>query len=278
MAAPREIEPPPFVRLGPPEPVSPLVIAVPHAGRHYPAALDAARAVPRIKVEELEDRYADRLIGAALAGGAVAIVACHARAWIDLNRGEGDGPATPLSRRARAGLGLVPSRLGGRPLWHEPPSRDDIADRVARIHAPYHAAVAGALAAALARHGCALLLDCHSMPPLGQGERGARVVVGDLHGVSAGAAVSTAAVTAIRARGIAVARNAPYAGAYTLERHGRVHAHVHALQIEVDRSLYLAPGLREPSNRLDETALLIADIGWRAAEAAFPIDRARAAE
>ena len=259
--------PPPFSLHGPSDARTPLVIAVPHAGRHYPDAIKAARAVPLHVLEDLEDRAADLLIADAVAGGAVAVVASFARAWIDLNRGEADGANDPPSARARAGLGLIPQRLGGRQLWRSEPTAAEAAERLATVHAPYHAAIVAALEAAMARHGFAVLLDCHSMPPLGRvGGAAARVVLGDRHGTSAAVAVTRAAVEAARGRGVPVALNAPYAGAYTLERHGRPNAGRHALQIEIDRSLYLDPAGRQPSAGLAAMRRLVAAVGWAAVD------------
>lgn len=273
---------PPFQRLGPDYAQTPLVIAVPHAGRYYPAEIEQDRAVARHVLEDLEDRHADRLIARAVEEGAVAILGTHARAWIDLNRGEEDaaGPdAVAASPRARAGLGLVPSRLAGRALWRRSPGTAEIHERIASLHAPYHEAIANALAAAKAAHGFALLVDCHSMPPLGRpGRPGARIVIGDRHGISAGSSVAAAGVgTAVR-HGLSVARNVPYAGAFTIQHHGRPSDDVHAIQLEVDRSLYLEPGLRELSARIDLTARFVADLCWDAIDSLCRQYQPRAAE
>src|SRR5882757_5746207 len=86
--SPDSMSAPCFLRLGPEQPAGPVILAVPHAGRVYPAALLALAAVPRSRLEMLEDRHADLLVADAVAGGATAFVAQHARSWIDLNRDE----------------------------------------------------------------------------------------------------------------------------------------------------------------------------------------------
>jgi N-formylglutamate amidohydrolase len=274
--------PPPFVRLGPAAPQTPLVITVPHAGRHYPAQIETDRAVAQRVLEDLEDRYADRLVIPAVEAGAVAIVATHARGWIDLNRGEEDafGPdAAGGSPRARAGLGLVPSRIAGRPLWRRFPDEAEMHARIAALHSVYHQAVAEALTAARAEHGVALLVDCHSMPPLGRPGRAApRIVIGDRHGATAGAAVAEAAEAVCRRHGLPAARNTPYAGAFTIQHHGRPEADVHAIQVEMDRSLYLQDGLREPSERVGDMAAFFAELCWEAVDSLAGLPQARAAE
>jgi len=267
-----------FERLGPAAAETPLVCAVPHAGRIYPPALFATSAVPQAILEQREDRHADLLIAKAVEAGAVAIVARVARAWIDLNRGEEDldpalrdppGSGPPQTARARSGLGLLPHRIGRRDLWREPPTAESAAARIATIHRPYHAAIAEALDAACRRFGHAVLIDCHSMPTL-SGARPARIVVGDAHGRSAGKGIAAEVARAARTHGHAAALNAPYAGAHSLARHGRPTQNVHALQIEMDRALYLERDMRTPSDGLKRAQFLFAALTQTAVAAAQP--------
>jgi N-formylglutamate amidohydrolase len=267
-----------FDRLGPSYAATPLVLSVPHAGRVYPDILLADSAVPAAVLEDLEDRHADLLIARAVAQGAVAIVARAARAWIDLNRAEEDldpalrdppGSGEPATARAKSGLGLLPRRIGRRDLWRTAPSPAAAAARIRDVHRPYHTAIAGALDDALMRHGFAVLLDCHSMPPLA-GLRPARIVIGDRHGRTAGHGLAARLAAMARSEGFAAAINAPYAGAHAIERHGRREGGVHALQIEVDRSLYLMRDMRSVSAGLEKVRALIATLARDAVEAARP--------
>ena len=264
-----------FERLGPRVAETPLVLAVPHAGRVYPPDLFDTSAVPLAILEQLEDRYADLLIGKAIEMGAVAIVARVARAWIDLNRGEEDldpmlrdppGSGPPQSARARSGLGLLPRRVGRRDLWREPPSAASATARIATIHHPYHAAIAEALDAANRRFGHAVLIDCHSMPTLA-GMRPPRIVIGDAHGRSAGRNVAAEVARIARAEGWVSTLEAPYGGAHAWPRHGRPQDNVHALQIEIDRALYLDSAMRTPAEGLRRTQSLV----WTLAQAAVAL-------
>ena len=260
---------PSFLRHGPAEPLSPVVLSVPHAGRDYPAELCAALRVPVTALSVLEDRHADALALAAC-GDETLFVARRARAWIDLNRAEqerdprlDDGAslaAMPiLSPKLRSGLGLVPRRAGAAgDIWSRRLGADEVSARIHADHRPYHAALAQALSAAHARFGIAVLLDIHSMPPLGatRGEA-PRLVFGDRFGRSAAARFLGRLEGVARAHGVAAAANTPYPGGHVLDRHGNPRGNVHAIQIEFDRSLYLDSRLDAPGPGLDRTAALL---------------------
>jgi N-formylglutamate amidohydrolase len=281
--------PPPFRRLGPEKPGSPVVVSVPHAGRAYSEGLLASARLSRARLESLEDRLVDRLVWRAVEDGAAALIADAPRAEIDLNRDERElDPAMVLPRpaadstvespRTRGGLGLIPARIAGSgAIWRQRIAAAEVTRRVESIHRPYHSALEAELQAARARFGIAILLDCHSMPPRGlAGE--APVVLGDRHGGSMAETLVAAAEGAARAAGFRVARNAPYAGGHITERHGRPARGIHALQLELDRSLYLAPDLRSTGPGFDRVARLIADIAAALAAAALDPPEAIAAE
>lgn len=270
-------------------PLGPVVISVPHAGRDYPPALRAALRVPLTAALPLEDRHVDAVAMAARTDQAM-IVQTRARAWIDLNRAENErdprvdegadhAPATQPSAKVRHGLGLVPRRASGAgDLWRRRFTDQDVRDRIAQDHRPYHAAVGEALAAAHARHGIAVLLDVHSMPPLGVAEGGARIVLGDRFGRSAASRfVARLEAEAIAAR-LPVALNAPYAGGHILERHAAPTAGIHAVQLELDRSLYLDRRFDRLGTGFDATVRLLRAMLAALADEALGMPLAAAAE
>lgn len=242
-----------FDRYGPMPPESPVVLSAPHGGRDYPPALIEALRVPPAALRALEDRHVDSLALQAQRDETL-FVANRARAWIDLNRAEHDRDpqidegaqllGRPLSTKVRSGLGLVPRRVGtlGQ-LWRGRFTAEDITARIHADHRPYHLALSEALAAARARFGVAVLLDVHSMPPLGAPATAPRLVIGDRFGRSASARFGARVEAVARRHGIACAANTPYAGGHVLERHGDPRRGVHALQLEFDRSLYLDAAL-----------------------------------
>lgn len=268
---------PAFTVLGPATPQSPVLLAVPHAGRHYPLGLEAKARVPIERLRALEDRHADRLVEPAVAEGVTAIVARTARAAIDLNRDpreidpgmiEGVISADRLlsSGKVRAGLGLFPRRLPAcGELWRGRMTIEEAARRIAEAHEPYHRAIAERIEAIRAIFGMAVLIDCHSMPPLPVRQAGGpvRIVIGDRFGAGAAAAVADVAMAVIEGAGLRAARNHPYAGGYTIDRHGRPRRQVHAIQIEYDRSLYLDAALDQPTENIEECGRLLAMIASR---------------
>lgn len=251
--------------LGDERPASPVVISVPHAGRVYPLALRAALRAPPATLTALEDRHVDAVAQAARSAETM-LVQQLGRAWIDLNRGEDERDprvdegasrhAQPFaSAKLRSGLGLVPRCTAAGELWRRRFSGAEIEARIVADHRPYHAGLGKALAAARERFGVAVLLDLHSMPPLGRS--GARVVIGDRFGRSAAARFVARLEAVASAMGHATALNTPYAGGHILDRHGRPAAGVHAVQVELDRSLYLDSRLDQPGSGIDATAALV---------------------
>ena len=241
-----------------------MVLAVAHAGRDYPDWLVAAARGGRPALETLEDPLVDRLIEPCLAEGFAAVIAQAPRAAIDCNRAETDIDPTVVrgastvrpSARARGGLGIVPGRTAAQGLlWIEPVDRRELERRLEEAHRPFHDAVASALAEACYRFGCALLLDCHSMPPPPGG--GPAVVFGDRHGRTAAGWLTTEALRLARACGFGAGLNDPFAGGHTIDCHADPARGLHAVQVELDRRCYLAPGGRHLDSRARKSAELL---------------------
>lgn len=264
----------------------PVLLSVPHAGRAYSGELLAAVRVGRGALGVLEDPLVDRLVERAIAGGAAAIIAEAPRAEIDLNRSLDDldpgmiadgstagGSAGSLSRRASVGLGLIPSRLTGHgPIWRRGLSAAEVERRIGTIHHPYHHAIGHALERMRDRFGVAVLLDCHSMPT--RGPASPAIVLGDRNGTACAEWLVAAVEGACRAQGFASIRNEPYAGGEIVARHGCPEAGIHAVQIEIDRTCYLASNLRDPGLGFARTAALLAGIAAAVAQTALPLAQA----
>ncbi len=245
----------------------PILLSVPHSGRNYDADLVARSRLGRASLERLEDPFVDQLVAGLVDRGVGAVIARAPRALIDVNRSLDElAPAAISGRRgdattarARAGLGVIPTRLSGLgELWRGPISEAEFGRRAALVHRPYHDALATRLALMAETWSDVLLLDCHSMPPR-PGE--ANIIFGDRHGTSAAPWLVDAAEAIARRRGFAVARNLPFAGGHVVERHGDPGRRIHALQIEVDRSTYCQRDLRSPGVGFDRVAMLFEALG-----------------
>lgn len=273
-----------FDLFGPIPPASPVVVSVPHAGRDYPLTLRSALRVPAAALATLEDRHVDA-VALAARDGETAFVQRMPRAWIDLNRAEHDrdprldegAPGGHPSAKVRSGLGLVPRRTTqAGELWNRRLTGDEVDARILETHRPYHAALGAALAATRARFGVAVLLDVHSMPPIVGGP--ARIVIGDRFGRAAASRFVARIEAEIAAAGFTHALNTPYAGGHILERHGRPGTGVHAIQLEIDRTLYLDARLDQPGRGFDRTVALVRAIIDALADEAIASPTALAAE
>ena len=253
---------PPIIH--PPRNELPVLLSVPHSGREYPDWLVAMATGGMPSLTTLEDPLVDRLVWRAIQRGCGAVIAQTPRALVDCNRAEDEVDPSVVdgarrgrvTARARGGLGIVPGRTQQHGyLWRRPINREQLEERIAQAHRPYHEAIEQQLALLLDRFGCALLLDCHSMPPPPAGVP--PVVFGDCRGRPADGWVSREAMEIAGRCGFEAALNDPFAGGHVIERHARPARGVHALQIELDRRIYLDRGLKLPGSGFDNGARLI---------------------
>ena len=251
---------PPFDVCEPAGAQRPLVLSSPHSGALYPQGfLDASRLDP-LTLRRSEDAHVDQLFLPATAHGAPLLRARFPRAYLDVNRepfeldpqmfvGRLPDYANTRSLRVAAGLGVIPRLVGdAQPIYREPMPVAAALARIAALHATYHGRLAHLLASAQARFGFAILIDCHSMPSTSPDVGGCDIVLGDRYGSSAARWVVECLESALRAAGLVVRRNKPYAGGYITEHYGAPVAGRHAVQIEINRSLYM-----------DERTLTLAD-------------------
>lgn len=271
-------------------PPTPLVFASPHSGRHYPEDMMSAAALDAVSIRRSEDALVDDLIAAAPEFGAAVITANYARAYIDLNREPfeldpnmfaDELPEFARARTARvaAGLGAIARVVSeGQEIYRRKLTFAEARKRIESAHRPYHRALEGLLAEALAAHGVAILVDWHSMPAAaakaGGRDRPCDIVLGDRFGAACAGLLPTRVERELEAFGYRVARNTPYAGGYTTEHYGRPARRTHALQIEINRALYLDEATLAPTDGFDglkrhveQLTSMLAEADWSALKA-----------
>jgi N-formylglutamate amidohydrolase len=243
--------------------------------------MQSALALPLIEVRRTEDAFVDELFSSGPDFGSTLIAARFARSVTDLNRDPSeldpqmfaDGPPRPCgtaTARVEAGLGCLP-RVGakGEPLYGRLLTRAEGEARLAGIHDAYHRRLAGLVEDHRSRAGRVLLIDCHSMPSTQPGRRHlADIVLGDRFGSSCDPKVLARIERTFRASGLTVARNTPYAGGYTTRRYGRPKRGMHALQIEINRGLYMDEASIRRSAGFPQLKAVIGDVLREASEAA----------
>jgi N-formylglutamate amidohydrolase len=263
----------------------PVLLSVPHSGRDYPQWLIDNAAAGEASLRTLEDPEVDRLVWRALDRGCGAVIARAPRAAVDCNRAEDDIDPSVIdgarrgrvTARARGGLGIVPARtqLHGY-LWRRPVDAAELDQRLDQAHRPYHRAIDELLGLLGDRFGCALLIDCHSMPPPPAGV--APIVFGDCRGRCADPWVSSLAIEIARAAGFEAGLNDPFAGGHVIDRHARPALGVQAIQLEIDRRCYLDSALRAPGPGFERMARFIETLAVELGQALLGRQVAMAAE
>ncbi len=236
---------------------APVVFASPHSGTDYTPEFKAASRLDATTLRKSEDSFVDEIFAGVPRTGAPLIKALFPRAYVDPNREPFELDAEmfrdPLpsyvnshSPRIAAGLGTIARVVAsGEDIYRGKLSFEEAVERIDRLYRPYHRALKTLVADTQAAFGWCLLVDCHSMPsvggPMDQDPGMSRVdfVVGDCFGASCHGAITKHVEKVLTAAGYTVTRNIPYSGGYTTVHYGRPSAGVHALQIEINRSLYM---------------------------------------
>ncbi len=246
----------------PAERTSCVVFASPHSGRAYPASLLKRSVLNRKMIRSSEDAYVDQLFDSAPESGAPFLAAAMPRAYLDLNRSADElDPALIQGARRHghnprvaSGLGVIPRVVAnGRAIYSGKLTMDEARLRIDTYWRPYHQKLKSLLSESHEMFGQAILIDCHSMPHEavamagGSGSTRPEIVLGDRFGAAASGLIVDQIESAFTDAGLNVARNAPFAGAYVAQTYGRPTRQQHAIQIEIDRSLYMDEDTIQPN-------------------------------
>jgi len=262
-----------------------VVFASPHSGGDYPWTFLRKTVLDQHSIRSSEDAFVDELYSFAPKCGAPLLKAGAPRAFVDLNRASGELDPAVIegvsakghNPRIASGLGVIPRVVaGGRAIYHGKLPLREAQRRIDMYWRPYHDMLAKLLNQSSQVFGEAILIDCHSMPheAMDLTARGAsrrpEIVIGDRHGASADSQIVDRIEEAFIAAGFVTVRNVPFAGAYICQTYGRPSRGHHAIQIEIDRSLYMNEKMIRPNGnfetvrrRLRQVITDIAEIGRR---------------
>jgi N-formylglutamate deformylase len=260
-----------------------VVFASPHSGSTYPPEFLRRSQLDRHAIRSSEDAFVDRLFEGVTELGSPLIAAVAPRAFVDVNRSPDEldpaliegAPKSAHNPRISSGLGVVPRVVAnGRTIYSGKIPLEEARARIAAYWRPYHAALTGLIDESHRLFGQAILIDCHSMPheaidgSASSRHRRPDVVIGDRFGAAASPEIVDQIEIALARAGLTVARNTPFAGAYTAQHYGRPSRNQHAIQIEIDRALYMdettitpGPDFEAFRRRLMGIAAEIVDIG-----------------
>jgi N-formylglutamate amidohydrolase len=255
--------------LAPPHQTMAAVFASPHSGNNYPPEFVAASRLDARTLRKSEDSFMDQLFGTAPEHGAPLLRALFPRAYVDPNREpfeldpEMFEDALPEyvnahTPRVAGGLGTIARVVAnGEEIYKRKLQFAEAAQRINRLYHPYHRLLQQLTAATRDRFGYCLLVDCHSMPSIGgpmdqdAGLKRVDIVLGDCFGTSCAPAITALTEETMRDLGYRVTRNMPYSGGFTTMHYGQPATGVHALQIEINRAIYMEEDRFRPTARFD---------------------------
>ncbi|GBU18552.1 MULTISPECIES: N-formylglutamate amidohydrolase [Methylobacterium] len=232
----------------------PYVFNTGHSGAVYPPAFLAASRLDGHALRRSEDAHVERLFASVVGLGAPLMRANFPRAYLDVNRepfeldprmfdGRLPAFANTRSMRVAGGLGTVPRVVAdGQEIYARRLPVEEAVSRIEGLYKPYHRVLRGLVQRTARQFGQAVLIDCHSMPSASLGreqEPKADIVLGDRFGTSCDPALVERFEGELQAHGLRVVRNRPYAGGFITEHYGEPNVGRHALQIEINRALYM---------------------------------------
>ena len=245
----------------------PFVFNSPHSGRNYPESFLAKSRLDAVQIRQSEDYFVDRLFASAVATGAPLVAAKFPRAYMDVNREPYEldqrmfssklPPHTNVrSIRVAGGLGTIAKIVAeSQEIYSQPLEVEEALQRIDTLYKPYHNALRRIMAETHVEFGYAVLVDCHSMPSSANSplrRQRPDIIIGDRYGTSCRRSLSHAAAEIFKNLGYKVSRNKPYAGGFITQHYGRPGKGLHALQIEINRGLYMNESTLTPHGGFNE--------------------------
>ncbi|MBN8969064.1 MAG: N-formylglutamate amidohydrolase [Rhizobiales bacterium] len=276
---------PPFEIVEPASWRAPIIFNSPHSGSNYPADFVAASCIDLPALRRSEDSFMDEMI-VRLSDRGFPVVRVHfPRCYVDVNRepyeldprmfdGRLPSFANTRSMRVAGGLGTIPRVVGeGQEIYHHRLDVEDGLRRIDLLYKPYHRALRRLIGRGQQIFGSVILVDCHSMPSVGVSrEEKARpdLVIGDRYGTSCANLIADVVEDTFARLGYSVGRNKPYAGGFITEHYGNPATGMHAIQLELNRAIYMNERTRERGPRFADVVTAFAVLAEALAE--VPLD------
>ena len=243
-----------------------VVFALPHSGRDYGVSFLNQSILDQLSIRSSEDAFLDQLIDGIEKYGAPKIIANAPRAFIDLNRSTDELDPALISGiknnirnpRISSGLGVIPRVVShGKEIYRGKLSFEQAQSRIKYYWKPYHTDLSNLLQRSQSVFGQSLLIDIHSMPHEAVSTQSSfikppEIVVGDRFGMSSDPEFTNLVISILKQHDFRVAKNTPFAGAFITKHHGKVKKRIHALQLEIDRSLYMDEEKISPNSEFEE--------------------------
>ena len=243
-----------------------VVFALPHSGRDYGVSFLNQSILDQLSIRSSEDAFLDQLIDGIEKYGAPKIIANAPRAFIDLNRSTDELDPALISGiknniknpRISSGLGVIPRVVShGKEIYRGKLSFEQAQSRIKYYWKPYHTDLSNLLQRSQSVFGQSLLIDIHSMPHEAVSTqspfiKAPEIVVGDRFGMSSDPEFTNLVISILKQHEFKVAKNTPFAGAFITKHHGKVKKRIHALQLEIDRSLYMDEEKISPNSEFEK--------------------------
>jgi N-formylglutamate amidohydrolase len=261
--------PPPFEIVEPAEWRAPIIFNSPHSGSVYPEDFLNASRIDLPTLRRSEDSFMDELISALSGRGFPVVRVNFPRSYVDVNRepyeldprmfaGRLPSFANTRSMRVAGGLGTIPRVVGdGQEIYRERLSVDDALTRIETLYKPYHRALRRLINRVHQTFGTVVVVDCHSMPSIGVSRDEPRrpdIVIGDRYGTSCAPLLPERVEETMSRLGYSIGRNKPYAGGFITEHYGNPASGLHAIQLELNRAVYMDERRREKGPRFAQVA------------------------
>jgi len=261
--------PPPFEIVEPAEWRAPVIFNSPHSGSVYPEEFLNASRIDLPTLRRSEDSFMDELIAELSARGFPVVRVNFPRSYVDVKRepyeldprmfsGRLPSFANTRSMRVAGGLGTIPRVVGdGQEIYRERLSVDDALARIETLYKPYHRALRRLINRVHQTFGTVVVVDCHSMPSIGVSRDEPRrpdIVIGDRYGTSCAPVLPDRVEETMSRLGYSVGRNKPYAGGFITEHYGNPASGLHAVQLELNRAIYMDERRREKGPRFAQVA------------------------